>query len=392
MKENASFRNPPAYKLDSPKFLLQLCIAANFTEIFLAKEGHNGPVGINLLAKIELPTLACLYGAMLAGVDYVIMGAGIPFEIPAILDTFTTHESASLKVNVEGATRDDDYRIHLNPKELIHTDTPLLKRPNFLPIVSSDILAKALLRRANGEVNGFVVENFEAGGHNAPPRGRMQLNEKGEPIYGHRDVANIEKFREVGVPFWLAGSYGHPDKVAEAIKEGATGVQIGTPFALCQESGLTAELRDSVLAKIRTNTAEVITDPLASPTGFPFKVISLEGTLSDNREYEARQRICDLGYLRTAYKKEDGTVGYRCPAEPVETYLKKGGSQEATAGRKCLCNGLAANMGQPQFHVKTKYREQALVTMGDGVMMAADLFANGQATFSAKDVIEYLKR
>jgi NAD(P)H-dependent flavin oxidoreductase YrpB (nitropropane dioxygenase family) len=61
----------------------RVTILANFVEVFLAKEDHAGVVGINLLTKVQMPNLPSLYGAMLAGVDYVIMGAGIPREIPA---------------------------------------------------------------------------------------------------------------------------------------------------------------------------------------------------------------------------------------------------------------------------------------------------------------------
>ncbi|MBT5927169.1 MAG: hypothetical protein HOH33_11165, partial [Verrucomicrobia bacterium] len=58
----------------------ELLIAANFVEVFLAKEGHLGRVGINYLLKIQTPLLASLYGAMLAGVNAVFIGAGIPLE------------------------------------------------------------------------------------------------------------------------------------------------------------------------------------------------------------------------------------------------------------------------------------------------------------------------
>jgi NAD(P)H-dependent flavin oxidoreductase YrpB (nitropropane dioxygenase family) len=44
-----------------------------------------------------------------------------------------------------------------------------------------------LARKASGRVNGFVVEGPTAGGHNAPPRGRLQLSVEGEPIYRERD-------------------------------------------------------------------------------------------------------------------------------------------------------------------------------------------------------------
>ena len=49
---------------------LDLAVLAAFLEVFLAKEGHAGCIGINLLEKIQLPTLPTLYGAMLAGVSF----------------------------------------------------------------------------------------------------------------------------------------------------------------------------------------------------------------------------------------------------------------------------------------------------------------------------------
>ena len=45
--------------------LMELTVAANFVEVFLAREGHDGLVGINFLEKMQLPTLPSLYGAML---------------------------------------------------------------------------------------------------------------------------------------------------------------------------------------------------------------------------------------------------------------------------------------------------------------------------------------
>ena len=78
----------PMYKQVVSKVRHQLTMLANYCEVRLAKEGHDGVVGINLLTKVQMPNLGSLYGAMLAGVDYVLMGAGIPKEIPGVLDRF----------------------------------------------------------------------------------------------------------------------------------------------------------------------------------------------------------------------------------------------------------------------------------------------------------------
>ncbi|MDP4220406.1 MAG: nitronate monooxygenase, partial [Bacteroidota bacterium] len=224
----AAVRGVPMFTVHSSNDLLKLTVAANFCEVFLAKEGHSGVVGTNLLEKVQLPNLASLYGAMLADVDYVLMGAGIPREIPGVLDKFARHEAASLKLVVEGAAPDDDLRITFDPKVLFGDRLPNLSRPRFIAIVSSDVLAQVLVQKASGSIDGLVVENGSAGGHNAPPRGALKLSVAGEPIYGPRDHANIEKIRELGLPFWLAGDYASPEKLQEALQCGATGIQVGT--------------------------------------------------------------------------------------------------------------------------------------------------------------------
>ena len=76
------YRLCPVYSLNSPPELVALTVIANYVEIFLAKEGQAGLVGLNLLEKLQLPTLPSLFGALLAGVDCVLMGAGIPGPSP----------------------------------------------------------------------------------------------------------------------------------------------------------------------------------------------------------------------------------------------------------------------------------------------------------------------
>ena len=104
--------------------------------------------------------------------------------------------------------------------------------------------------------------------------------------------------------------------------------------------------------------------------------------------FAARPKICDLGYLRTAYRTETGKVGYRCPAEPVDTYVKKGGELEETIGRKCLCNALMADVGVGQRRPSGAV-EQPLLTSGDELRRIGE-FTRGRLEYSAVDVIEYL--
>ncbi len=385
----APFIVSPLPTLHPGAALVELTVAANFVEVFLAKEGHDGLVGINFLEKMQLPTLPSLYGAMLAGVDYILMGAGIPRSIPGALDVLAKGEAAELKIDVLGALPGENFVSTFDPKDFCSGPPPMLKRPQFFGIVASATLAMALAKKASGRVDGFVVEGDTAGGHNAPPRGAMQLSATGEPIYGPRDVPDLDKIRELGLPFWLAGFYGQPGKLAEALRLGAAGIQVGTAFAFCSESGIEPKLKRQAIQLASTGKAKVFTDPVASPTGFPFKVLQLPGTLSDPLQYAARERQCDLGYLRHVYRKEDGTPGYRCPAEPVDEFVRKGGTAADAEGRKCLCNGLVANVGLGQVRSETD-SELPLLTAGDSVSYITRFLKPGAESYTAADVIRQL--
>ena len=236
-----------------------------------------------------------------------------------------------------------------------------LKRPKFLAIISSNILAATLMKKSPVSPDGFIIEGHQAGGHNAPPRVSGVFNENGEPLYGEKDIVDLEKVKELNVPFWLAGSYGTKEGLKKALAAGAAGIQAGTVFAFTKEAGFTDDIKQKVIS---SDSINIKTDPLASPTGFPFKVADIAGSLSDNEIYNKRQRVCNLGYLRTAYEKDDGSIGYRCAAEPVEMYVKKGGREENTRGRKCLCNALMAAAGFP-LTCKSGEEEKPLITMGD---------------------------
>ncbi len=379
----------PMHQRKDTRKLVELCIVSNFVEVFLAREGHKNPVGINFLEKVQMPHLSSIYGAMLAGVGYVLMGAGIPLHIPGVLDAYAAHHDAEYKLSVAGALPGQDTQMRFDPADYVEGPLPLLHRPQFLAIVSSNTLATTMLRRASGRVNGFVIESPTAGGHNAPPRGKLQLNAAGEPVYGERDRVNLEELRALGVPFWLAGGYGNAEKLREALDQGAAGIQVGTAFAFSRESGMRPDLKKRLMAQAKTNSGVVFTDPLASPTGFPFKVALLEGTSSEFPIYQERKRVCDLGYLREPYSGQDGRIGYRCAAEPVDNYVAKGGKLEDTVGRKCLCNALMANVGHAQSR-KDDVVEPALVTVGDDLNTIASFLAPGRETYSAADVVRSL--
>jgi nitronate monooxygenase len=363
----------------------ELTVAAGFVEVWLAREGHDNAVGINLLTKVQLPNLATLYGAMLAGVGVVLMGAGIPKEIPGALDRLAGHEPASLRLDLENAERGDTESVTFDPG-MFGARPPALERPLFLPIVSASSLAAMLARKSNGRVDGFVVEGPRAGGHNAPPRGSAPGS--ASVVYGERDIADLEAMRALGLPFWLAGGTGTPDALRAALRAGAAGVQVGTLFAYARESGMEPGIRSAILERAAVGDVTIRTDGRASPTGYPFKVVELEDSAADETRYASRERICDLGYLRVPFRDDTGRLAYRCAAEPVAAYVAKGGDEADTEGRRCLCNALLADIGLPQVR-DGDVVEPPLITSGDDL---ADLatFLRGRTSYSVTDVLAWL--
>lgn len=164
---------------------------------------------------------------------------------------------------------------------------------------------------------------------------------------------------------------------------GAKGVQVGSAFACSEESGITFEIKREIIEQYLGGELEVITDFRASPTDYPFKRVDVQA----NQRLDAC-RACDLGYLRHIFEKEDGSLGYRCPAAPRKSYLAKGGQAEDCEGRVCLCNGLVATIGMGQ--VRRGRKVQPLVTMGDDLSFLDRVRRDESGMPTAKDVIDYL--
>ena len=151
----------------------------------------------------------------------------------------------------------------------------------------------------------------------------------------------------------------------------------GTAFAFCEESGIRGDLKQQVIQLSREGRAAVFTDPLASPTGFPFKVVQLAGTASDaSGQHQSHPPVRSRAISGTRTAKADGTTGYRCPAEPVEDYVRKGGAVAETEGRQCVCNGLTATIGFAQIRPGGEV-DLPLITAGNEVANIAGFLRPG---------------
>lgn len=400
--EGQTFKAHSVFDLNPSRELQQLMVASSFALIWLSKEGHDGPISVNFLEKIQMTHLLYILGAMLAGVNFVAMGAGIIApQVPKVLDDYVFGRASSYRVDVDSFDGSDvagneptTATISLDPEELLGGKLPPLERPGLLAIVSGDFLARVLIKKCPGKMDGFVVEGPTAGGHNSPPRGgqrNKRFNERGEPLYaervGEKDWVDLSKFREIqkkhGIPFFLAGSYGSPEGLEKALLEGANGIQVGSAFALCDDSGMLPHLRNEARRLGFRGELEVLRT-LRSPTGYPFNVAQLKGTLSDIALYEKRTRSCSICALRVPYQKGGKIGGYRCSAEPTSDWQRKGGTAESAKLSMCLCNGLLATVGLGNPG------ELPIVTLGQTLDFLPHLMEKETDSYTAEDVIKYL--
>jgi len=383
-------------KLDDD--IIELLIATGFAEVWLAKEGHSGKIFINFLKKIELPLVYVLYGAMLAGVDGIIVGAGNPEGLPALCQQLAAHNEISHEISMLYRESGEAFTISFDPKQIADgkfAQRPL-STPIFLAIVSLERLVKMLVESSSQPPDGYIIEHHTAGGHNANPLGPMLKDQLGQPIYTSKDEADLAEIRALNIPFWLAGGYGSRPKMQEALAAGANGIQVGTVFALTEESGMKAEYRSAILAALKngTNNTDMVRTTIFSPTGFSFKVVQLQDTLSSDDVYTSRKRICDIGMLQQRGfskpdKNGDRVLFQRCPSGPIEPFVKNRGLQRNTDERRCICNGLLACVGLGQVkEIQGKLVEEpAIVTLGQHLDGVCRLSRHGQTPYHVQDVV-----
>jgi nitronate monooxygenase len=378
--------------------IVELLIATGFAEVWLAKEGHHGNIFINFLKKVELPLVYTLYGAMLAGVDGVIVGAGNPDGLPEVCSRLAEHETVSSDLLVLYREAGESFHVPFDPRlvaggKLTHNP---LHRPAFLAIVSLEHLVLALAQSSSEPPDGFIIEHHTAGGHNAAPLGPLAKDSKGQPVYSEKDEPSLQTIREAGIPFWLAGGYGNHEQLEQALAAGAVGIQVGSNFALAEESGMKPIYRTAILNELKKGTADtdLVRTTMFSPTGFPFKVVQLEGTLAKNEVYAGRRRVCDIGLLQQrglSKPAADGTrrIFQRCSAAPVAGFISKRGLEFNTTDRRCLCNGLLACVGLGQISNQDgeMIEEPAIVTLGNHLDGIRRLSRNGQTQYWVRDVV-----
>ena len=261
---------------------------AVYEEISQAK-AKGGVSGINIMVALIKTYDDTVKGAIDAGADVIISGAGLPMSLPVIQKP---------------------------------GDTALI------PIVSSARALELICKkweRVGYRPDAVVLEGPLAGGH---------LGFKLEEIY--LDSNRLENLlppvkdmaeKHGGFPVIVAGGiYTHGD-IVKFLKMGADGVQMGTRFLVAQESSATDAYKQAVINAGKEDI--IVSHNPGSPCGLPFMVIK-ESPMYQSALQQKRKPRCNKGYVLR--QDREGNFN-QCRAR-----LEDGGSF-------CICNGLLSSAG-----------------------------------------------
>lgn len=363
------------------------------------------PIGINGLYKI-LDGVGAYYGAMLAGSNYLAMGAGMPLQFPKLVRELAEGKRVEYLAKITGGRSASDYRMPFDPRRYLTGQASDPKPMDFLLIATTAEQVEGFMRTQEERdlPYGYIMENHFAGGHNAPPMGG-EAPAPGKPyVYSERDELNTAAMKKLGVRYWVAGDQASPQKLREALEHGARGVQLGSVLALADESNVLPQYRQAIVgAIVRHKPHDVFASPTTSPSGFPFNVVKLPGTVAFTEVTESRRKICDIGKL-VEITEVNGQFATRCPAGPESAWEKAGGKPFRLRDQNCLCNSLFATIGLGQLRRgegSKIWSEPAEITLGSGetvneavraLVAAADQTGRKLPGFSVSDVVAYMEQ
>lgn len=348
--------------------LTELMVVAGFAEVYLAAEGRAGMVGLHHHGQAPLPLLPSLYGAMLAGVDALLISGGDPVEIVEAVRRLSRGHPAAFMMRSFDPGVDLRPTCGFDPASMVEDRCPVLEAPPVLFTVRT-VEEGVDLRRRVGDGLGGLLHLPEPG--TAPP-----------------SPAEIQRLGRLGCPLWVGGLPPTPDSLSLALSLGAAGLVVSTPFYYCAESELDAATKRRVLGGGQA-PSRLDVKFLASPTGFSVPVVQLDGTAADPAVFAARRRFCDVGFLRQVYRTGGGGLGYRCPGETISAHIAKDGARERAMHQRCLCNGMLAALGMGQVRLPHS-TETPLVPAGEELGALTAFAGRASRQYAAADVVATL--
>jgi NAD(P)H-dependent flavin oxidoreductase YrpB (nitropropane dioxygenase family) len=206
--------------------------AALIKEIRSARKLTNGGIGVNIMAALtnyeELARTAAK-----ENVDYIIVGAGLPLDLPRL----TKGSTAAL-----------------------------------IPIVSSVRAAEIIMKKWQNKYNrlpdAFIVEGALAGGH-------LGYNLKEIAVWNKNSLANlckgimslckaVEKKTGHHIPVIAAGGLYDGEDIAKMLKIGVEGVQLATRFIATDECSVPDKIKQALI-KAKKDDLVIINSPVGMP-------------------------------------------------------------------------------------------------------------------------------
>ncbi|MDA3884763.1 MAG: nitronate monooxygenase family protein [Candidatus Delongbacteria bacterium] len=212
-------------------------------EIRKAKANTKGVIGLNVMMALT-DYKEILNIAMEEKVDLLILGAGLPTDVPNIIGQERLKES-----NVK-----------------------------IIPIVSSGIAAKIILRKWDRNFgiipDAFIVEGPLAGGHLGYKPDELDHEKNKLENLIPKIIAEIKPFEEKYnkvIPLIAAGGIYTGKDIYDIFKLGVKGVQLGTRFVATTECDATDEFKN---AYVKCKKEDIVV--IQSPVGLPGRAINNE--------------------------------------------------------------------------------------------------------------------
>jgi nitronate monooxygenase len=284
-----------------------------------AAKAQGGFAGINIMVALQRDFEASVRGALDAGADAIVSGAGLPLSLPAIQPA---------------------------------GDTALI------PIVSSARALDIICRRWERDLyrpDAVVLEGPLAGGHLGFRADQVDLEENAlerllPPV---KEVAMAHGDFPVIV---AGGIYSHED-IRRFLRLGADGVQMGTRFLATEESGASAAYKRAVV-RARPEDMLVASAP-GSPCGLPFRVLR-ESPMYRTALVGGRPASCAKGYV--LLKDAAGRFTSCAAKEDNERFF-------------CICEGLFSAAGDDAAEEEPLYTAGTTAARVDRILSTSELMA-----------------
>ena len=248
----------------------------------------GGFAAINVMVKLVGSYRQSIEGAVKGGANMIVSGAGLPTNLPELVEQFAGTKNHNIAL---------------------------------VPIVSSadvlDILINRYWMKQGHLPDAVVLEGPKAGGHIG--FSYKTIKRSGANFLNDYDLFDVlldpvlEVASRYSIPVFVAGGIRTHENIEYALRRGAAGVQIGSPFVATPESGASDHFKQ-VLIDSHNEDVLLGDETWGSPALYPFRY--LRGSPLFSKKLGKYFCICSALFssTTTAIPQKEGV----CPEEYVK--------------------------------------------------------------------------